>query len=229
MAFTNILLKLAKWTGLCLVAVVIALYFVWVYLDYRIRQESQMIPQEDCPILAWLHPIDRIPIKPDDYIELRSWSAGPYSGEPIHIRIFADGRLERDTVEIVDGNTDGCPMEEGDKIKLISAKVATALIASARDGGFCRLCRSYHQPGFVFDGGGATVTLSLNKKVKTVSYSNIPPPPLVGELEGRIGLISPMSEFANPQKFSPARAAKCEAFMEAQEEKRKARKNPNGP
>jgi hypothetical protein len=212
------LVKIAKWIGIGLAAALIGLYFFWVYIDYQVRRQSRMIPKEDCPILALLHPIDRTPIKPDDYIELTSDSGGPYAWNPVSIRIFANGRIDRETVHTIRGVAYGCPLEEADKTLHIPATTATTLIARARDGGFCRLCGSYHYPGFVFDGGSETITLSINKKAIAVSNSEGTPPPLFLELGDAIAKLSPMGNLADPRAFAPKRATKCEAFLQNEEQ-----------
>jgi hypothetical protein len=223
----RILLKIAKWIGIGLTAAVIGIYFLWVYVDYRYRLQSRMIPEEDCPFIAWLHPIDHTPIEPEDYIELNAWYSGPYAGNPVSIRIFANGRIDRETVRTIRGIAEGCPLEDADKTLHIPTSSATRLISRARDGGFCRLCGSYHYPGFVFDGGSETITLSVNKKVMAVSNSNGTPPPLFRELTDSIWKLSPMEGLVNPRTFAPKRAAKCKAFMDIEELKWEAsRKKP---
>jgi hypothetical protein len=210
--------KIAISCGIILLAFLGIVAFVLI----RASLNRQYRPREDCPILAWLHPISKTPIASDDYIEVDA-GGGWTSWEPIHIRIYGDGRVERDTVETTRGNTFGCPLHPDQRSLHIPAEVARKLLLRARDGGFCRLCAIYQYPAMIFDAGSETLTLSLGGKRKSVWNHEGNPPPLFGELDDTIGKLVPMRDLADTGKFSPARAAECDAFMQQQEELWKSR------
>jgi hypothetical protein len=175
------------------------------------------MPREGCPLIAWMIPINHSEILPGDYIQLRVLSAGPFSKEPYYVRIYSDGRVERDTIWTVRGETFGCPLHPADRTFRISSAVAQRLLIRARDGGFCRLCSKYQYPGMIFDAGSTELTLSLHGKSKNVWNHAGSPPLLFDELTEGIWAISPMDNLADPMKFTPQRSAECEAFLEEQE------------
>jgi hypothetical protein len=204
--------KTLKWGSICLGGLVatLAILLLWGYENHRIK------PRSGCPLLAWLMPIDHSELLPGDYIEVREFSAGPYSWEPLYVRIYADGRVERDTVVTIRGEMIGCPLHAADRTARIRQEDAQKLLIRARDGGFCRLCDSYRYPAHVYDAGSSEVTLSLHGKSKSVWNSLGKPPQLFGELIDSTLSLSPMDELADPMKFSDQRSAECEEFLEKQ-------------
>jgi hypothetical protein len=164
-------------------------------------------PRSGCPILAWMKPIDRSEILPTDYIELNSTAIGLGLFEPVHVRIYSDGLVERETVMTFHGDTFGCPLHDSDKTLHISSSASHLLLAEARDGGFCRLCALYQR--VVLDGGVEEMTLNLHGKLTTVWNRNGNPPPLLDELSGKIWDLSGIQSVADPRKFTPERAAEC--------------------
>jgi len=213
--------KTLKWIAITFVILITigALRLIWLYQEARIK------PRFGCPLLVWVMPPDHSEIQSTDYIDLREGSAGPYMWEPIHIRIYANGLVERDTVETVRGDTFGCPLHPADRTLRISPEAAEGLLTRARDGGFCRLCAGYQYPSFIYDAGSEELTLSLHGKSKAVWNHEGEPPPLFGELIGSIYAISPMDNLADPAKFTAQRSAECEAFLEQNERSYRAQKH----
>ena len=211
-AYVGSLRKTLKWSAVA-VAVLIAAgaaRFLWLYETTPIK------PRSGCPLIARFLPIDRSEILPTDYIDLREESAGPYSWEPIHIRVYGSGVVERDTVETVRGETFGCPLHAADRTLQVSPAAAKELLIRARDEGFCRLCAKYQFPGQIQDAGSEELELSLHGKSKSVWDHVGNPPPLFGELIEAIWAISPMERFADPSRFTPDREAECRHFEDEQ-------------
>ena len=172
----------------------------------RIRTKS------DCPILAWITPTDHSEILDTDYIELNASAIGPRVFEPVHVRIYGSGLVERETEMTVKtphgGDTFGCPLNDSDKTLHISLTAAQALLAKARDLGFCRLCASYQHAG-VMDGSIEEVRLNLHGKLKSVWNHNGEPPSVFSELAEQIWTLSRVESVADIRKFSPEREAAC--------------------
>jgi hypothetical protein len=181
---------------------------------WSIADHAGFMPKSGCPIIAWMRPIDRSGVLPTDYIELNSTAIGPRLFEPVHVRICGDGLVERDTVITLGGYTFGCPLHDSEKRHHISQSAFQALLAKARDGGFCRLCARYSSPG-VMDGGIEEVTLNLHGRLATVWNLNGNPPPLLDELAGRIWGVSEIESVADHRKFTPEREAECRRIEEA--------------
>ena len=182
---------------------------------WRIEERTRIKPKSNCPILAWVLPIKHTEIRPDDYIEMNSSGGGvgnPF--EPIHVRIYGSGLVERDTVETVRGDTFGCPLRESDKTIRIAPASAKDLLTRARDGGFCRLCAVYQYPGFVFDAGNEELKLSLHGKTKSVWDHDGEPPPIFGELSDSIWKLSDIERVADTRRFAPDREAECKRIKD---------------
>jgi hypothetical protein len=162
-------------------------------------------------------------ILPTDYVELDYIVTfmGPI---PYQLRIYADGRVERETPS--------CPLHPGDRTAHVDPDAARKLVTRARDGGFSQLCARYtfvERPGRHIDGNATSLTLSLNGKTKTVINSLGKPPDIYQELSDAIEQLSPMRQLADYFKFTPERKAECDAIQEkrfADFEKRQAGHNP---
>jgi hypothetical protein len=175
-------------------------------------------PTEGCPLFSRLLPIKSLPLSPSDYIEhdcfpgLSSWNPGD-------VRIYADGRVERETTwKMRNGFVVGCPLHEADKHARIDPQTAQALINHAQQAGFCRLCSAYFPPRnvSVSDAGASVVQISIANHVKTVHDAAGDPPPLFHELGAAIDRLLPMDLLADNAKFSPERVAECNSFREHQ-------------
>ena len=132
--------------------------------------------------------------------------------EPIHVRVFASGDVERDTLVKIGGHTFGCPLRNSDKWIRISPFAARAFVAQTRDAGFCRLCRSYGHTGSVSDGSIEEITLSVRGKAKTVRNRGGHPPPVFSRVSDQIVILSDLNNLANPGEFSLERIAECQRF-----------------
>jgi hypothetical protein len=204
--------KIAKWTS---IALAILLVVVGIGL-VRARTTWQRRTEIDCPVLARVLAVPHTPISPDDYIEVLRLTG--WGGEPIRIRIYSDGRVERDTTYVaVNGYVAGCPLREADKHLQIPPKVAVDLLSRARDKGFCRLCGIYRSSDVTYDAGYTNISLKLAGKVKSVGDDAGTPPPLFGELFDSVWDLSPMDELSSPRTFSPDRKNDCLAFRDHQE------------
>jgi hypothetical protein len=172
--------------------------------------------------LGWFQPksVDRIEVSIEkvpavetlvasDFIELDEVAAKVM---PTHIRIYADGRIERDTASNEFRWATGCPLKTEDKETRVGAADSERLIARARDDGFYHLSDIYRAPSVVLDAGTSILKLSIGGQEKRVQNSAGNPPPLFGELVDSIRKLSPMDEFAYPWKFSAERKAECEKF-----------------
>ena len=180
---------------------------------WNIAERLHFTHQSGCPILAWFAPIDRSEILPTDYIEMTSMAIGPRLSEPVHVRIYGNGLVERETVTTIGGSTIGCPLHDSDKTVHVSSAAAQVLLVRARDAGFCRLCASYQNMG-VMDGAITEVRLSLHGKLKSVWDHNGNPPPILDELAGHIWELSGIESVADFRKFSPEREAECRRIEE---------------
>lgn len=146
------------------------------------------------------------PLSPTDFIELNQSATKLL---PVHIRVYADGRIDRDTVTTAFGHTTGCPLEANRAIK-VAPEEAKRVIETARSQGFYALSSSYAAP--VVDLGTSVLTLSVNGQEKSVSDHAGDPPPLFWELVDSIRKLSPMEEFIYPWRFSAERKAACAEF-----------------
>jgi hypothetical protein len=180
---------------------------------WNIAERWHFTPQSGCPILAWITPLDPSDILPTDYIELTSMAIGPRSSEPVHVRIYGSGWVERETVATIGAYTVGCPLHDSDKTLHVSSEAALVLLLRARDAGFCRLCASYQNMG-VMDGGITEVRLSLHGKLKSVRNHNGNPPPVFTELSGNIRQLSGIESVASFEKFSREREEECRSIEE---------------
>jgi hypothetical protein len=206
--------KIVKWSAIGLTALLLVTVGGFGLLYARVTWWDNR-PKVDCPILAYLRPISHAPITASNYLEIFTVSAWGY--EPVRIRIYGNGNVERDTtVVIFNGQTLGCPLHEADKHLRIPPKDAVYLLTRARDGGFCRLCGRYVHRG-VSDAGGELVTLSLGGKVKSVDSRAGTPPPLFNELIESTFRLSPMDNLADTRKFTREREDECSIFSEQQE------------
>jgi len=175
-------------------------------------------PTEGCPLFSRILPIKAQPLSPSDYIE-QDWFPGFSSWYPGHVRLYADGRIERDTTWTRhNGLVVGCPLHENDKHAQIDPHAAQALINHAQQAGFCRLCSAYFPPRnvSVSDVETSVLQLSIANSVKTVGQRAGDPPPLFRELNESMRRVSPMDLLADTSKFTPNRAAECKAFQEDQ-------------
>lgn len=156
------------------------------------------------------------PLEASDYIELDQVGTKVW---PIHIRIYADVHIERDTVSDEFRYAPGCPLKSNDKEVKVARADAQRVIARARDGGFYRFSEVYRASGVVYDAGTSVLKLSVDGQVKRVQDHAGNPPPLFWELIDSIRKLSPMDELVDPWKFSAERKADCEEFQRKLEQK----------
>lgn len=187
--------------------VVIGLFVVYVTGRYFSLQSSTV----GCPVLAFLAPIRSVSIESSDYIEY-DILPGFSSWDPVHVRIYGDGHIERETTwTLRDGSVRGCPLHSGDKQIRIDPQLAKQLISHANQAGFCRLCSVYRSPSnvTVLDASTEVLQLSIGGKIKRVAARAGSPPPLFDELIRSVDQLSPMDALADTDKFTPEREAQC--------------------
>jgi len=173
-------------------------------LNAQSLRELLEFTQSGCPSYA-PSPIDRTAIARTDFIDFHILAAFLPPGA-YQVRVFADGRVERET--------SWCPLHPEDKTIYVDPEVAKKLLIRARDGGFRQLCATYtfvRWPGLNRDGNETSLTLSLQGQSKTVLNSLGKPPAIYNELTDAIQRISPMEKFSY-QHFTPERKAECEAI-----------------
>jgi hypothetical protein len=180
---------------------------------WSVAERLKLLPRSGCPILARMMPINRSEIQASDYIEFDAMAIGPHIYEPVHVRIYGNGLVERDTVMKIGSRIFGCPLHDADKTLRIPVATARTLLERARDNGFCGLCSSYQHD--VFDGGLNVETLSLHRNRKSVWNHNGEPPPLFDDLAGRILALSGVHALADTSNFSSERKAECESIEAA--------------
>jgi hypothetical protein len=206
--------RILFWTGVCLAVAITAVGI----LLWRVSERSRIKAKSGCPLITWAPLLPHPKIEPNDYIELNAVGAGPnIPFEPVRVRIYASGLVERETVKTMRGYTFGCPLHEADKTLQIPPEKAQALLAKARDGGFCSLCSTYQYPGWVFDAGTEQITLKLGGRIKLVFDHAGKPPQIFWDLEDQIWDLSNIASVADTRKFSPDREAECEKYSETQE------------
>jgi len=170
-----------------------------------------------CPMLAWLLPLPHKQVVPSDYIELEA-DGGLTPWEPVTVKIYGDGRVERDTTRRGhDGWISGCPLHPADNHIQIPAQAAKDLLQRAQAGGFCRLCDAYTFPGEIMDAGSSEVTLSIGGQVKSTWNHAGTPPQLYNELETTIWHLSSLIVFVDTRQYSPERKAECSRFSDEQQ------------
>lgn len=151
-------------------------------------------------------PVNQTPISPADSIELDRIAAFSPIG-PYQIRVFADGRIERETP--------WCPLHPTDKTIHVDPEVARKLLTRAHEGGFRQLCAVYSfvpRPGLSVDGIETSLKLSIHGQSSNVRNSIGKPPAIYDELEEAIKKLSPMEKLANYTSFTPERKAECDAI-----------------
>jgi hypothetical protein len=190
--------------GLLLIAV------VYVYPHINLPQR----PRLNCPLLAQIEPLSKAPVQATDSLELITFDGKPRT--PYTVRLYGDGRVERDTVIYLAGFPFGCPLHEIDRHLRIPAAQADALISKARDGGFCRLCELYQATHPSSDGTADQLTLTFHGKINRVANVSGNPPPLFAELANSLSTIAPIPDYATTTRPSQARMLECHAFEESQ-------------
>ena len=162
--------------------------------------------QEGCPSRASSIIMNQTPLSPADFIELNRIAAFSPIG-PYQIRVFADGRIERETP--------WCPLHPNDKIIHVDPDVARKLLIRADEGGFRQLCAVYTfvpRPGLSVDGNETSLKLSIHGQPSTVLNAVGNPPAIYDQLEEAIQKLSPMEKLANYSGFTPERKAECDAI-----------------
>jgi len=162
--------------------------------------------QEGCPSGASSMVMKQAPLSPADFIELDRIVAFSPIG-PYQIRVFADGRIERETP--------WCPLHPHDKTIHVDPEVARKLLIRADEGGFRQLCAFYTfvpRPGLSVDGNETSLKLSIHGQSSTVLNTVGKPPAIYDELEKSIQKLSPMEKLANYGSFTPERKAECDAI-----------------
>ena len=188
---------------------IIALVYIYPHID--LPQRSRL----NCPLLAQLKPLSKASVQATDSLELSTFSGKPST--PYTVRIYGDGRVERDTViSLIGGWNSGCPLHEVDKHLQISAAQANALISKARDGGFCRLCELYQPTHPTLDGSFHQLTLTFHGKTNSVANLSIHPPPLFAELVSSFSALPSIPDYATTEHPSRQRMLECNAFMKSQ-------------
>jgi hypothetical protein len=168
-----------------------------------------------CPILTWLKPLSKAPVQSTDSLELVTFVGKPTT--PYTVRIYGDGRVERDTVVwLMPVLSTGCPLHDADKHLQIPAAQAAALIAKARDGGFCRLCQIYESTHASENDGYDQLTLSFHGKTNRALNSSGNPPPLFPELVSSMSKFSSIPDYATAHRPSKERMTECNAYSKAQ-------------
>ena len=172
-------------------------------------------PKLGCPLLAWLRPLSKASIQPTDSLELiTSFGELP---RPYKLRLYGDGHIDRDTVIALSQDFSiGCPLHEADKHLQVAPAQALALIAKARDGGFCRMCNLYRSTHPMQDEKGEMLTLNVEGKSYEVANVSGNPPYLFAELSRSLASISPIPEYASTEHPSPQRKAECRQFEDTQ-------------
>jgi hypothetical protein len=183
-----------------------------VYFDPHIN-----LPQRTtlgCPILARLRPLSKAPVVATDFLEYTLYGGSDLV--PYTVRIYGDGRVERDTLVPSFAPTHfpptGCPLHDADKHFRIPAAQANALISKARDGGFCRLCQLYQQAKSTHDGDFVGLTMSFHGKTNSVSNISGNPPPVFAELVGPFKAFSSLPDYATTHHPTRERMRECIAF-----------------
>jgi hypothetical protein len=191
------------------------LVIAYFYFDPHINLPRP--PKLFCPLLAQLEPLSKAPVRAEDSLELVTLSST--SGTPYTVRIYGDGRVERDTVLSFPANYHvGCPLHEDDKHLQIPAAQANALITQARDGGFCRLCRVYQSTHATTDGDFNQLTLTFYGKTNTVANSSRHPPPLFTELLNAFSTLPSLPDYATTHYQTRERMLECNAYFQSQME-----------
>lgn len=169
-------------------------------------QTAIQFTQEGCPPSVSSMPMNQTPFSPADFIELDRIAAFSPIG-PYQIRVFADGRIEREVP--------WCPLHPNDKTIHVTPEAARKLLIRARDAGFRQLCAVYtfvQRPGLSVDGIETSLKLSIHGQSSSVRDSVGNPPAIYDELEEAIQKLSPMDKLAGYASFTPERKAECDAI-----------------
>jgi len=207
----NVRPKFLWWVGTFFLCGLLILAFVYFEPHLNLPQR----PRLNCPLLAQFKPLSKAPVRSTDSLELVTYVGKP--SVPYTARIYGDGRVERDTViSLVPSFEVGCPLHEPDKHLRIPASQATALIAKARDGGFCRLCETYQRTHPNKDVDFDLLTLTFRGEATRVINISGHPPPLFTELVGSFGVLPSIPEYATSDNSSPQRQVECSDFLRSQ-------------
>jgi hypothetical protein len=203
--------------GICFafgLAVIAVFYF---QPDIDISKLPQL-PKGLCPWLAWLKPLDKSPVQPNDSIELQTEIGDRH--EPYTVRIFGDGHIQRDTtMSLPGGLIVGCPLHDVDNHLNIPASQAVDLIGKARDEGFCRLCGIYESRHRGMTGTFTKITLGLHGTTHAVYDFGGSPPPVFAELVRPLKAYISVPEYAGKTFPSRERMIECNQFQNAQIDK----------
>jgi hypothetical protein len=179
-------------------------------------------PRLNCPLLALIKPLSKAPVQATDSLEFATFDGMP--GTPYTVRIYGDGRVERDAVAtLIPGFTSGCPLHDVDKHLKIPPDQAIALISKARDGGFCRLCEFYQPTHPTSDGNLDQLTLTFHRKTNRVTNISNHPPPLFVELVNSFAALPPLPDYATTHHPTRERELECLHFMNSQLDRLKNR------
>jgi hypothetical protein len=199
------------------------LILVFLFFNPRIPHFNlAQPPRVNCPLLALLKPLSKAPVQPTDSLELVTFTRElvPYT-----VRVYGDGRVERDTtITLTSGSTSGCPLHNADKHLRIPTAQAVALISSARDGGFCRLCELYQPIHPAAYGHLAQLTLTFHGKTTRVANLSPHPPQLVTELVTSFSTLPPLPDYATTHHPTREREIECFHFMDSQVDSLKNRR-----
>ena len=164
-----------------------------------------------CPILDRIKPLSKVPVQATDSLEYTMH--GGKGAVPYTVRIYGDGRVERDTLipSIAPSHfpPTGCPLHDADKRFQIPAAQANSLISKARDGGFCRLCQLYQSTHPTSSGDFDQLTLTFHGKANSVANISGDPPPLFAELVGSFNAFSSLPGYATTHHPSRERMLEC--------------------
>ena len=207
----NVRPKFLWWVSTFFVCGLLVLAFVYFEPHLNLPRPSRTF----CPILARLKPLSKAPVEAADSLELVTFVGKPMT--PYTLRIFGDGRVERDTVvSLMPGISTGCPLHDPDKHLQIPAAQAAALIAKARDSGFCRLCQIYESTHPSKNDGYDQLTLSFHGNTNKALNSSGNPPRLFADLVSSLSIISSIPEYATTNRPSRERMTECNAYNKAQ-------------
>jgi hypothetical protein len=203
--------KFLRWVGILFVCGLLIDAFAYFNPPFSLPKRPSM----NCPLLAQFMPLSKAPVQATDSLELVTYIGKP--GIPYTVRIYGDGRVERDTViSLLPTFHIGCPLHEPDKFLRIPAAQATAIIAKARDGGFCRLCEGYQSTHPAATDSFDLLTLTFQGKTNRVANSSGHPPPLFNELVSSLNGLSSIPDYAKSDGSSPQRQVECSEFLHSQ-------------
>ena len=150
--------------------------------------------RQDAPILA------------SDYLQLEVVG---FKLTPVTIRVYGNGKVERNTIVVWKQHVFGCPLQPQDQTVSIEPSRAARLIREAVSDGFLSWNSQYEPAVTTLDGSSVDLTLFVAGHAKRVTDHNGEPPEAFHSLVAKVEDAAPIPAYAASTTHSSERSAFC--------------------